>query len=550
MTAQPAKGSKSPENLRRALPILLVLLCVLLVSVHFGLWKSGMFIDEIYSYGLSNSHYMPFIGNGSHDRIEEQIITREDFADYLMVTDTEPRFDFGSVYYNQEQDVHPPLFYWILNFFSSLTPGVFSKWTGLLPNIALHLLTVYLVYALMLELCAGSRKDGTCAEEAERLIAAVTALLYGLSHMGLSTCMMIRMYALMTMFTVLLALLTAKELRAPSLRYELGIAAVLFAGMMTQYYFVFYAFFLCAAVLLTLLIRRDWKPALRFTLLAFAGVGLMPLCYPAALMQITAGRLGPQSDAMANLLNFSAWAGRLRYYFGQLRVGLPAAVAVGVLALVLCAVCAAARKELRVTRDDLRFLLLLLPVVPTVFIPALISPVTEGRYISNIMPICVLAAGYVLLLLRRYLGRGMQTYGQILCALIAAAALAVSLRDVPDYIYDEHRAFQALSDSHADDPCVYLTGYFSGITQDMLQLMSYREVYVTEDPASSGLREYLEEKASPECVVYVDVSSFWGSGLEPDEVLPAILSETDYDAYEAMYGFGLSEAFLLKNHSA
>ena len=550
MTAQPADLSLPGERLRRALPILLVLVCVLLVSVHFGLWKSGMFIDEIYSYGLSNSHYMPFIGNGSHDRIEEQIITRGDFEDYLMVTDSEPRFDAGSVYYNQEQDVHPPLFYWILNFFSSLTPGVFSKWTGLVPNIALHLLTVYLVYALMLELFAGGRAGGAHADEGERLIAAATAMLYGLSHMGLSTCMMIRMYALMAMFTVLLALLAAKELRAPSLRLELGIAAVLFGGMMTQYYFVFYAFFLCAAVLLTLLIRRAWKPALRFALLAFAGVGLMLLCYPAALMQITAGRLGPQSDALENLRNLSAWAGRLRYYFGQLRVGLPVAVAVGVLGLVLCAVCAAARKELRLQRDDFRFLILLLPVVPTVFIPALISPVTEGRYISNIMPICVLAPGFMMLLLRRYLDRVPQVYGRVFCALVAAAALVVSMRDVPDYIYDEHRAFQALSDSHADDPCVYLTGYFSGITQDMLQLMSFDEVYVTEDPASPGLQAYLAEKASPECVVYVDVSSFWGSGLDPDAVLPVLLQEADYESFEAMYGFGLSEAFLLKNQSS
>ena len=84
----------------------------------------------------------------------------------------------------------------------------------------------------------------------------------------------------------------------------------------------------------------------------------------------------------------------------------------------------------------------------------------------------------------------------------------------------------------------------------MLQLMSFDEVYVTEDPASPGLQAYLAEKSSPECVVYVDVSSFWGSGLDPDAVLPVLLQEADYESFEAMYGFGLSEAFLLKNQSS
>ena len=78
-----------PHKLKRVLPLAVVLLLTLGISLHFCLWKSGMFIDEIYSYGLSNSHYMPFIGHGEHDRIAEQIITREDFQDYLTVTDSD-----------------------------------------------------------------------------------------------------------------------------------------------------------------------------------------------------------------------------------------------------------------------------------------------------------------------------------------------------------------------------------------------------------------------------------------------------------------------------
>ncbi|MBQ6317947.1 MAG: hypothetical protein IJI13_10555, partial [Oscillospiraceae bacterium] len=109
----------------RFLLLALSLLLVLGVCLHFCLWKSGMFIDEIYTYGLSNSHYQPFIGHGEGEWMKEQLLTREDFFDYLAVTG-EDRFDFASVYSNQELDVHPPLHYWIINFCSSLAENQFS----------------------------------------------------------------------------------------------------------------------------------------------------------------------------------------------------------------------------------------------------------------------------------------------------------------------------------------------------------------------------------------------------------------------------------------
>ena len=254
MALQPNQNKKP----LRHLPLLGCLLVILAISLHFCLWKSGMFIDEIYTYGLSNSSYMPFIGNGASDRIQEQTLTREDFFDYLAITDGEARFDAGSVYYNQVRDVHPPLYYWLLNFCSSLAEGHFSKWIGLIPDLIIYLGTLILLYALGLEFF-----------ESE-WVAACMVLLYGLSQVGLSTMLMIRMYVLMGFFTVLMALLAAKELHKPSRKTELGIAFSIFLGLMTQYYFVFYAFFLCAATVLVLLSRREWKAAGFFALFAFA----------------------------------------------------------------------------------------------------------------------------------------------------------------------------------------------------------------------------------------------------------------------------------------
>ena len=513
----------------RCLPLFVCLLIVLAVSLHFCLWKSGMFIDEIYSYGLSNSSYMPFIGNGASDRIEEQTLTRDDFFDYLAITDGEARFDVGSVYYNQVRDVHPPLYYWILNFCSSLAEGHFSKWIGLIPDLIIYLGALVLLYVLGLELFNSE------------WIAACMTMLYGLSRVGLSTMLMIRMYVLVTFFTVLLALLAAKELRAPSRKKELGIALTIFLGLMTQYYFVFYAFFLCAAVLMVLLCRREWRAAVCFALFAFLAVGLMLMCFPAIFAQMTGNRLGPESDALANLKNIAAWPGRLRYYFGQIRVGLSVAVGVAAASLVLFVVFAAFRKELRISCIDWRFLVLLLPVIPTVFVPALISPVQEGRYIYNIMPVCMLAPGFCLMLYSRLAGIRIRDW----CIICSILAVIWSLRTVPDYIYDEHREYNALVQAHSYAPCVYVTSCFPAVTQDMLQLMVFDDVYITEDPGSDGLASYLAKNADAECVVYIDTDGMWGSGFDSDEVLEKLISETDYTSAEPLYRYALSDTYLL-----
>ena len=513
------------------------LLLVLGVSLHFCLWKSGMFIDEIYTYGLSNSHYEPFIGNGHGEWLDEQLLTREDFFDYLAVTG-EDRFDFASVYSNQELDVHPPLHYWIINFCSSLAENSFSKWIGLIPDLLIYLGTLILLFVLCRELLS------------DDLTAALCVLFYGLSRVGLSTMLMIRMYVLMTFFTVLLALLSVREMRRPSLKAEIGVGLCICLGLLTQYYFVFYAFFLCAFMVLWRLWQKEWKIALRFALCAFAGVGLMLLCFPAAIRHLTADKLVSGGNAMANLENLAAWPGRLRYYFGQVRQGLWAAVLSGLLGLFCAALAACTRKRKGLWRREEigPLLLLLLPVLPTVFVAAIIAPVVEGRYIYNIMPICVLAAGWavhVALLSFGKDGSG-RNAGFALVGVCACLTLLLSLRTVPEYIYDEHRDYNETVAAHAGDPCVYMTGYYAPVTQDMLQLMQFKNVYVTEDPASPGLRRYLQDADSPECVVYIDIDDFWGSGFEPESMLSALLKESDYTQADHLYQYALSDAYLLR----
>ena len=192
--------------LRKYTALVLVLILVTSVCFLFSTRKEGMFIDEIYTYGLSNNSSGPFLRDMKGGHIVDTVFTREELLDYVSVS-AEEGFDFGSVYYNQVNDVHPPLYYWLFNIASSLVPGTFSKWTGLALDYVIYMLGIVMLYKLVRKL-HGSREN-----------ACAAAVLYGLSLMGLSTMLMIRMYVLLMLLTVCLSYLIACMMEDFKLRH-------------------------------------------------------------------------------------------------------------------------------------------------------------------------------------------------------------------------------------------------------------------------------------------------------------------------------------------
>ena len=519
--------------------LLLVLILVSGVCLLFSLRKSGMFIDEIYTYGLSNSHFAPYVNNiHGGDSFVDDTLTRGELLSYLVVDPGED-FDFASVVYNQAADVHPPLYYWLFNAVSSLTPNTLSKWTGLALDYVIYMVCLLLLFAL-------ARALGLSPTPA----AAVTAL-YGLSVTGLSTMLMIRMYVLMTALTVALALLVVRLMRGGRRADYVSVGLVIFLGLMTQYYFVFYAFFLCAAYVFYCLGTRRWKSMAAFAVCAFLGVGGLLLAFPQCLQQLTADKLVSGGSAMENLLDLSQYPRRLISYFGDLRHGLKAAATAGI-ALLLPLLFAG--KRLRRLRQDGRlelgpWLVVLLPLLPTFLLVAILSPVLDQRYMYNLGPILCLAAGLPLLLLERCFADlpRLPWLRALLCAGLVAWALHLAHYNPPLYLYPEYRDYDALVESCADDPCVYMTAnYFAPVTQDLLQLLAFDEVFFTGDPASPALARYLAARGGEECVVYIDVSKYWSSGFDPEEMLPALLENTPYTSSSLLYANGLSRTYVLR----
>ena len=511
----------------------LALILTLGGCLFYARMKSGLFIDEIYSYGLSNSHFAPFVTDLAEGDLRDKVLTRQQLTDYLVVNDGEA-LDLASVYDNQVRDVHPPLYYWLLNLACSLTPNRFSFWSGMLLDLLIYLGAAALLYALVLKLYG------------DRLNAAVAALLYGLSALGLSTMLMIRMYVLMTALTVQLALLAACLMRAPRRVHYPLFCLTLFLGLMTQYYFVFYAFFLCAAYVLWRAARREWREALVFSLWAFAGVGLLLLAFPACLDHLFAEKLVSGGNALENLRSFDQYGKRLYVFLRSAVHGLHAAIIAGWIALLALLL---RFKKLR--REHVRFpaetLVILVPALPTLLLVAIISPVVEVRYVYNLAPILVAWVSLPLSMLLRLEENKSSAARAGILAVVLALALWQGRSVTPDYLYIEYRDLDAAAAAHSEAPCLYFDdNYFAPITEDIQQLLFFDELFVTADPASPALRDYLARfPEAEEAVVYIDVSKFWSSGFDSPQILAALLENTAFTDAQPLYITGLSETYLL-----
>ena len=512
--------------------ILAVLIIAAAVCLFFANKKSGYHIDEIYSFGLANSYYAPYITDIKDGDIVDKVFTRQELIDYLTVGDDDA-FAFGSVYYNQTQDVHPPLFYWLLNFVSSVCRNVgFSKWPALIMNLVIYIGTLFLLYKLASELF----DDETAA------LAAV--IIYALSAVGISTFLLIRMYALLAFWTVLLALLILRHLKSEKNRYYPLIFLTVFAGMMTQYYFVFYAFFVCLAYDIYLLISKKYKSLLLFSLSAVCGVAAMVISFPACIDHIFTGngQVVSGSNALENLSNISSW---LSKFSGYMDIYLKLRIFVRLFILLLfCAVTI-----LIIRKEKLKENIALKPIQFIIIIPAflaailvfIVSPVIEQRYVYNILPIIILSICPLFIIVFRCLKK-FPKYNIIVPAVLTALILVSAFElkvNTPDYLFKEENDYSEITDKYTSLPCVYFDdNYFAPITADITQLLKFDEFLVVNDSNSEKLKDYLS--SSDEYITFIDNSWYWSGGVYYELVRWRFEEDTGYSESEPVYEHGLS----------
>lgn len=522
--------------LKKNTALLLALILISSVCFLFGNRKEGMFIDEVYTYGLSNSYYAPFVSSLKDGDMIDKVFTRQELLDYVSVGDND-RFAAGSVYYNQVHDVHPPLYYWIFNFVSSLTPNHFSKWTGLILDFVFYIITLLLLYKL------------ACLLFGKGFVPVATVLLYGLSVIGLSTMIMIRMYILMTLLSVLMAYLVCRIMRDKKPWMYPALGLTILAGLLTQYYFVFYAVLLIIAYDIYALVKKDYKGFWLTSAFSLVGALLLFAVFPACIDQVFADALVSGGNAVENLKSVWQYADRFVIIVRGTCHQMLAMMIVALIAIVGIIVfhkkvsAAGERREL-----CWEALVFIVPAALTYILVIIISPVTEYRYVYNLIPFVALTVGFLLHMGEKAFGnfKHETSVKNCLLACIALLCLLCVKRLPPDYLYDKYSDYDALLLEHQSAPLVYMDDNFSSpLTYDMLQLMLFDDFIVTNDTDSQAMKDYVGD--SDEAVLFIDISKVWASGYDADKVLEEICRNTPFDSDKTvpLYSNGFSDVYVL-----
>ena len=285
------------------------IVCILLLviqyglCIHFGLKRQYLFCDEVYSYGLANSTDYTFLDPIGNDVPLNDWVSGEYFEDYMNYNDTS--FNYSAAYTNQANDVHPPIYYMLLH-----TVCYFFKGAGysVVPGLVLNLILLIFVDILLLYVASyllGDRRYGLMA-----------AALWAVSAVGISNCMLIRMYLLQTL-NVLLVLAVhiyiLRHRRRMTVPYFVLLALSVMFGGLTHYYFYFFVAGLGLCICIYLIYMRRIKQMLAYGFSLAVGLVAAIAVFPATLSHIFGYRGG---YATSNLIGLAE--NKFAYYLGYI----------------------------------------------------------------------------------------------------------------------------------------------------------------------------------------------------------------------------------------
>lgn len=419
--------------------IILIMIIQFAFVLYYCCQKDFFDGDEMFSYSLSNGNYTPFLrwnGDWSDQWHDVDYLTRQ------ITVSANEAFNYGSVVYNQKQDVHPPVFYCILHTICSLDQGRFSKWQGLSINLLLYVLTLVIIYKI------------ACIILNDTFLAVVMVLAYGLSAGAVTTVIYIRMYMLLTFLCVLDVYLHILLLGKH--RYWKHILLAVFlttvVGGLAQYYFFVFAF-ISSVLYCVMEFSKNIKEVLYYGITRISSVIMSLLIFPSAITQVSSGSRGISNilSAFGNLSDMSKFIERFCYYISVINRQLYYGIGLWIGIVVIIVFFAVLRKSLRrktiLFRDILRknnkkfFFIICLSVLYLFFVINYAPKVGKGfRYISNIYPLILLCSFclYVKLMRRAVEQKYCNCMLMVLCLGIVCVSVFSNRTECIEYLHSSN----------------------------------------------------------------------------------------------------------------
>ena len=522
--------------------ILLVLQVI--AALCFCMKKTGFHYDEYYSYYSSN------VTMGLVPTDREWKPGSEIYNEFAVLPGEQ--FDFGTVVRMQTYDVHPPFYYLLLHGVCSLTPGIFSKWSGLALNLFFFIGSWMLLALLAWRMAGAGREEGEQEEAADRRFRQLAVLgiilLFGFNPAVYSGIMLVRMYMLLGFWVLAATWLHVRSLqeRKRGWRFFVPLAAVVYLGFLTHYYFAVYLFFLAAAMEFYLLFEKaehktwgqKWKDCILYAAVVIGSLVAAVLSYPACLGHIFRGYRG--TEAMGAFFDPGNTWGRLNFFVGLLNeYAFGGLLFVLILVLAVLAITAWALQRLKrsalqsesgirgqkpseISKPSAdaakeqavgfweRYRILWIPAAASlgyfavVTKTALLTAEEANRYQIPIYGMLLLLAVILFLMLVRKAGGKKCFARKGICGAVLAFLIFLTCGQIYGlldgkvlFLYEEDAENIAFARQNADEPIIYFynPALMWMIWDDSLELMQYDRIYFVNLADTSALEaEWLAQE--------------------------------------------------------
>ena len=519
------------------------LIIVALVMLIFINKKEGLHCDEAFSYGSSNSSYSNlfysywktdpekeffdeyvrdanifkmmsninkyYFGNEDeknrivHEKEEAQDVkwrTREEARDYMQITGNGDAFNYDSVFWNQISDVHPPLFYLIVNTVSSIFMNNSSKYIIFAINLVFFILTALVMRQILILID-------------KRELTIHTILLYGLSIAGISTVILLRMYMMLSFFTVLFLYLNIRIVKN-DLKITKGsfLALVLttICGFLTQYFFCIYALIVVIIMGVILIKSKKFKELAKYVSIFAISTIIGLMIFPMSLYHMFFSERGIEHFGNSEYLyRIKTFAQLILNNFGANNI-------IGIALIILAVVVVVIVKK----KESLPiFTLISLPIVCYVFIIAKVSPYLELRYVMNVLPI---ASIFVVMLVGSMFDNRM--YEVLLVSIMVIGLSGYGfITEKPIGLYEGYNEYVEVAKENRDLDLVYIgEAYFNHI-QSMPEFMEYKKCLLVSEGDLEWLEDDDELKSQKEFILSIDTVK-----LDEKQILDTVLKSTGF----------------------
>ena len=542
---------------RYELKIMIILVIIIILQLIYKIYvdytKEDFFIDEIYSYGLMNNEEA-FIFD--RDDFKNNWHSGQYFNNYLTIN-SEEVWNLSSVYNNQVEDVHPPLYYLLLRISATLTINGFTKWTGLILN-----LVIFTFGALMMF------KIGKTLFKSQ-VYSLLLVTLYGFSLFSTQNTTFIRMYQLLELQLLMLVYWHLKNFNKDLTKLELlKLGILVITGFLTHYYYAVFAVGVYIVSMLQYIKEKQWKNILKYNVtLIVAGLLIIGI-FPACLSHIFKGYRGKES-----INNFTykgnpkkIWNRTISYLKiikeNMFNINVEYMI-VGVLMLIPVIL-------LKKRKLNDRIMYLVVPVLIYILIISKSSPFIDLRYVISIIV-------FIVILLVYLLKNGLQALVKDRRIVLTIMLVIVTIYSIPtlhnkkfEYIYYGNKEKIEKINQYKSIPCIYLYNdvsiEYNKFASNINYLRMFDNVYILnndkifyQDMSSydtMSMREWMEFFNIDIDTIDINVSEIlkdkdMSKGLivflpaYNHRIITYILEQTNFTKVTEIVKFKNSEAYLL-----